>query len=691
MRGSSLEHVLRRCCLTRPFVLENTGFQRQLIELEARCATLDRQHKRPRPADGGIGGNGHGSDDGLSRGGEGLEKDKEVLQVELIVPGMRTFSVGIAPSSSIAGVKAAMVGAVNAQLRSEQPGVRVGASWLVFHTFEADGALILEEAAVEPQVQLTRLEFTFGLDVEGDVADANPLVKWGWKSRFELVVFSLVSVDDPESHVPFIFRHKASRQCPSEACPRAAACMHSIFFHERAGAPGTLLARSIIEPYLRAWDFVSGNSHSHRHHLKQHPHAHTSNSHTHPPAQKHHGEAFRSVQPIVFSFSTNPREKRDFMNISTSEDGERQQFDAPGEGGILGMGNNAIVHHVELEAVRKNEEPSPSFAPARTISALRKLPNLSRASRLSKDELSEERWAPLRTDGERSVANELHFDGRRLVIIDGAVQVWDAAVKRPFSLPKMLASIASKAEAGVAKRLRMAGALNKQGRLLYFYGLGVALASDNSNHEQYRFEAVLLSQYQEDFSSYTLKRFIDDYSCRPELMDTKNNFSEKARVETLQAQFSLIEVKVLLVSLLNGFRDLTLSGAPINISSRIAHIHLVTHHAFDFNHLNNVLVSRDYRKARLIDIDGQSRGSIQFSEDDPYIRGGGGEGGGGEVEVANRLHKPALDIDLSTMMPLLVQQLMLGKGRGPSFVAEVLALAITLTLALTFTLNQTAH
>lgn len=152
MRGSSLEHVLRRCCLTRPFVLENTGFQRQLIELEARCATLDRQHKRPRPADGGIGGNGHGSDDGLSRGGEGLEKDKEVLQVELIVPGMRTFSVGIAPSSSIAGVKAAMVGAVNAQLRSEQPGVRVGASWLVFHTFEADGALILEEAAVEPQV-----------------------------------------------------------------------------------------------------------------------------------------------------------------------------------------------------------------------------------------------------------------------------------------------------------------------------------------------------------------------------------------------------------------------------------------------------------------------------------------------------------------------------------------------------------
>ena len=33
--------------------------------------------------------------------------------------------------------------------------------------------------------------------------------------------------------------------------------------------------------------------------------------------------------------------------------------------------------------------------------------------------------------------------------------------------------------------------------------------------------------------------------------------------------------------------------------------------AFDFNHMNNVLISRDCRKARLIDIDGNSKGSIQ--------------------------------------------------------------------------------
>jgi len=38
---------------------------------------------------------------------------------------------------------------------------------------------------------------------------------------------------------------------------------------------------------------------------------------------------------------------------------------------------------------------------------------------------------------------------------------------------------------------------------------------------------------------------------------------------------------VLLLSLLDGFRDLTRAGVM----------------SFDFNHLNNVLISRDYRKA----------------------------------------------------------------------------------------------
>ena len=44
------------------------------------------------------------------------------------------------------------------------------------------------------------------------------------------------------------------------------------------------------------------------------------------------GEAYRSTGPMVFSYSDDAVSKRDFMNISTSE-GERQQFNAPGEGG----------------------------------------------------------------------------------------------------------------------------------------------------------------------------------------------------------------------------------------------------------------------------------------------------------------------------------------------------------------------
>ena len=78
--------------------------------------------------------------------------------------------------------------------------------------------------------------------------------------------------------------------------------------------------------------------------------------------------------------------------------------------------------------------------------------------------------------------------------------------------------------------------------------------------------------------------------------------------------------QVLLVSLLNGFRDLTLMGVQ----------------AFDFNHLSNVLISRDYRKARIIDIDGNAQGSMSFYEGG----GGGGSKGEGHVEES-RLHRPA--------------------------------------------------
>jgi len=49
-----------------------------------------------------------------------------------------------------------------------------------------------------------------------------------------------------------------------------------------------------------------------------------------------------------------------------------------------------------------------------------------------------------------------------------------------------------------------------------------------------------------------------------------------------------------------------------------------------------VLISRDYRKARIIDIDGNAQGSMSFYEGG----GGGGSKGEGHVEES-RLHRPA--------------------------------------------------
>jgi hypothetical protein len=280
------------------------------------------------------------------------------------------------------------------------------------------------------------------------------------------------------------------------------------------------------------------------------------------------------------------------MRISTSAN-QPIQFHAPGEGGILGMGANAIVHRVELGKVEAS-------ANSREPDFMDDCPKSDR---------------------------------------------WDAAVKRHFSFEKMRAFLENRSEAGLAKRIRMASSLNSDGRVVEFYGLGVGLSSNSSNEHEFKFEAMLLARYEEEFSTYTLKKFIEDF-----LAPIKTASPEqRIEVENLQTNFSLISVKVLLVSLLNAFRDLTLMGVQ----------------AFDFNHLSNVLVSRDFRLCRLIDIDGDSKGSIQLDETAEYIRG---------AQYPNpdvgALHKPSLVIDLNTVLPTLIDQLILGKGRGRSFVTN---------------------
>ena len=109
----------------------------------------------------------------------------------------------------------------------------------------------------------------------------------------------------------------------------------------------------------------------------------------------------------------------------------------------------------------------------------------------------------------------------------------------------------------------------------------------------------------------------------------------------------IIKLIRFLVSLLNAFRDLTLMGDQ----------------AFDFNHLNNVLVSRDYSQVRLIDIDGNAQGSIDYPAIDFSSKS----------SLSPRPtppQRPCLDVDLNILLPSVIEQLMLGKGRGRSFVSN---------------------
>eukprot|EP00931_Biecheleriopsis_adriatica_P124077 TRINITY_DN9916_c0_g1_i1.p1 TRINITY_DN9916_c0_g1~~TRINITY_DN9916_c0_g1_i1.p1 ORF type:complete len:765 (+),score=159.05 TRINITY_DN9916_c0_g1_i1:24-2297(+) len=511
LHGSSLEDVLEVCSTSRSFILENIGFQRQLVELEA-MLSFSREAASPRKrARLAAGAHPQKPEVGYNSLLVDAVVAAQTVEIELLVPGLCTMEVRIPIETTVAQVKALLVDHVNCHLLGTKE--KVAKSWVVLAQFGLDDMfdLPLEEEAVAFTVQVARMQSMFGLTVTQDGDDL--LVTWNEKCRFALVIFSVLEDDTKER--PWVFQHQ-----------------------ERPGAPATLLENTLRSTHLRAWDFVSA-------------------------------KPYASAEPIVFSFGQGPGDKRSFMNISKSN-GVQQQFDAPGEGGILGMGSNAIVHRVELRPI------------------------------------SESGLDPTMEPG------------------------WDAAVKRSFSLNQMLASLEDTSEAGMARRLRLANSLNSDGRVLYFYGLGLTLSSNSANNEEYKFESVLLGRYNEEFSTYTMKKFLADYTSKLMLVPE----AEREAIHDLQAKFSLMKVKVLLVSLLSAFRDLTLMGIE----------------AFDFNHLSNVLISRDHRMVHLIDI-----------------------GGSPKTEIADdSTEEPALDVDLHTILPQVVHRLILGKGRGAAFVSEAI-------------------
>ena len=144
----------------------------------------------------------------------------------------------------------------------------------------------------------------------------------------------------------------------------------------------------------------------------------------------------------------------------------------------------------------------------------------------------------------------------------------------------------------------MANLLNSDKRVLYFYGLGLGLSTNGASHQcqynstdshclnkfrhccaaynpnQFKFELMLLAEYEESFSTYTFKQFLEDYTVTKSSVQDEH---QRMVIGKLQSNFSITSVKVLLVSLLNAFRDLTLMGVQVRFSCCGPKNYLLTH------------------------------------------------------------------------------------------------------------------
>lgn len=392
--GYSLEETLISLSKTRPFVLENEGFQRQLVELEAMLR--GPHNKKIKISDDQEVYTYASAPRALVPRSSSLDFKLGLVEIELLIPGLCTMDVKIPKESSISAVKERLVTHANDFLLSySNPPAKVSKSWVVLAMFGHDDMydFPLEKEAIELGVQLDLLQKMFGLEVYTPENATEQHVRWNSKCRFALVIFS-------------VFKTNSAGQTYEEPW--------SFVHEERPGAPATFLEYNLLTTHLRAWDFGRCMD------VKEcfavsfklcQP------SYTYVLSVT--GQSYSSIKPIVFSFSPDPRDKRQFMRISTSAN-KPVQFHAPGEGGILGMGANAVVHRVELgKVIASTNSREPGFMES----------------------------CP---EGDR----------------------WDAAVKRHFSFEKMVAFLQNQSEAGLAKRIRMASSLNSDGRVVEFYGLG---------------------------------------------------------------------------------------------------------------------------------------------------------------------------------------------------------------------------
>jgi len=204
LHGKPMEEILKHCAKQRPFVLENIGFQRQIVELEAiihklnsrstptdknellrdqfkshyvqiqsaRLETQQEANKRVRITE--VNEDDRKLQHLTSRPLSTIhhsKSERDILQgkkveIELLIPGLCTMEVRIPKTSTINTVKQTLIQHANENLlkHDEQPA-KVAKAWLILAMFGKDDMydIPLESEAVELRVQLERMKSMFGL------------------------------------------------------------------------------------------------------------------------------------------------------------------------------------------------------------------------------------------------------------------------------------------------------------------------------------------------------------------------------------------------------------------------------------------------------------------------------------------------------------------------------------------------
>lgn len=152
LHGMTLENVLKYCAKQRPFVLENLGFQRQLVELEAIIDKLMNGPLTTRHHEIRLRYSNYweliqqarsstlATINQLKRVRTMMDGQKEsTVEIELLIPGLCTMEVNIPVECTIHNVKKCLVTHVNDNLlRHDQFPAQIAKAWIVLAMFGND-------------------------------------------------------------------------------------------------------------------------------------------------------------------------------------------------------------------------------------------------------------------------------------------------------------------------------------------------------------------------------------------------------------------------------------------------------------------------------------------------------------------------------------------------------------------------